>query len=507
MWLIKTADGLLSQPRWRRFPAFAVLGALASLGQAPFDLPIVSLGAFALAILLLGRLDRPKKAATFGWFFALGYFAFGMQWLISPFLVEPEKHAWMAPFALFFMAGGLGLFWGAAFGLARKTGRASALIVTLPLAEMARAYVFTGFPWGMPSYGLTDSILAMPAAWIGSHGLNVMFLALAALLAFSVQEAGRLRLAAAAVGVAGFAALFVAPSPQGIEADRPVLRLVQPNAPQHLKWEPDWVPVFFDRALKLTEAGETPPDLIIWPETSLPAVLNFSQEARQQIAKFANGVPTVVGANRFQGQRLMNTAALLNAEGEVTQIYDKHHLVPFGEYVPFGDLMARFGIYGMAASQGQGFSAGPGPVLMDLGPVGRALPLICYEAVFPQDVGGAADRPDFLMQITNDAWFGAFSGPYQHLAQARMRAIERGLPMVRVANTGISALIDAQGQIVQSLPLNEAGYIDVSLPVAKPATVYARTGDFPTFGALCALFGLLWLRRDRKAIDPTSTPT
>ena len=152
----------------------------------------------------------------------------------------------------------------------------------------------------------------------------------------------------------------------------------------------------------------------------------------------------------------------------------------FGEYVPFGDFMARFGIHGFASQAGAGYAAGPGARLMEL-PIGSALPLICYEAVFPQDVNAAAARPDMLVQITNDAWFGTRSGPYQHLVQARMRALEQGLPMIRAANTGVSAMIAPDGQLLDQLPLGQAGYIDAALPMPLPPTLYSRTGDWPVF--------------------------
>ncbi|MEN8741649.1 MAG: apolipoprotein N-acyltransferase, partial [Phaeobacter gallaeciensis] len=200
------------------------------------------------------------------------------------------------------------------------------------------------------------------------------------------------------------------------------------------------------------------------------------------------GVPLLLGIQREEGGAYFNSAALISADGSAGQIYDKAHLVPFGEYVPFGDLMARFGFHGLASQAGAGYAAGPGARLMDL-PIGKALPLICYEAVFPQDVNAAPDRPDMLVQITNDAWFGTRSGPYQHLVQARMRAAEQGLPMLRAANTGISGVIDPYGRLGPSLPLGEAGYVDVILPAALPATPYSGTGDWPVLILLLGLAG------------------
>ena len=182
---------------------------------------------------------------------------------------------------------------------------------------------------------------------------------------------------------------------------------------------------------------------------------------------------------RNDGERFYNSLVTLGPQGTVEQMYDKHHLVPFGEYVPLGDFMARFGIYGLAPQYGSGFSAGPGAQLMDFGALGNALPLICYEAVFAHDVNAAPARPDFIIHATNDAWFGKDAGPQQHLAQARMRAIEQGLPVARAANTGISAMIDPHGRVLDHLGLGQAGYVDSVLPAPLPPTLYSRTGDWP----------------------------
>lgn len=474
-----------------------ILGLVASLGQAPFGQVFLSLAGFAGAFLVFPTATSMRASAKMGWAFGLGYFVLTMQWLVSPFLVEADRHGWMAPFAVVLLAGGLALFWAAAFAGARRFG-AGALVLTLPLAELARAYVFTGFPWGMPAYGVVDTLFAQGAAWVGSHGLNVAFLAVAYVLARAVTGQGK-TIWAMRLGLAVVAITLIVPlPPMKPSDDATVIRLIQPNAPQHQKWDRAFMPIFFDRALAFT-AAEGQPDLVLWPETSLPASLPGGFDAVDEITAAANGVPFVVGANRYDDVLLMNTAVLVDETGQISQTYDKAHLVPFGEYMPFGELLARFGIHGLAASEGRGFTAGPGAELMDLGALGKALPLICYEAVFPQDVGAYTERPDFLMQITNDAWFGTFSGPYQHLVQAQMRAIEQGLPFVRAANTGVSAMIDARGRVVDSLPLNEAGFLDVALPPAISMTLYAKTGDWTVFLLLLAGYIGLWVRKRRKS--------
>jgi apolipoprotein N-acyltransferase len=233
-------------------------------------------------------------------------------------------------------------------------------------------------------------------------------------------------------------------------------------------------------------AGDPRPDLIVWPETAVPQLLNYAEDTLRIISDSAGGVPVLLGIQREEAGAYYNSAVLLDADGMATATYDKAHLVPFGEYVPFGDFMARFGIHGFASQAGAGYAAGPGAQVMDL-PIGSALPLICYEAVFPQDVNAAETRPQMLVQITNDAWFGTRSGPYQHLVQARMRALEQGLPMIRAANTGVSAMIAPDGAMLDSLPLGEAGYIDAALPAPLAPTLYSRTGDWPVL--LLCLFG------------------
>jgi len=222
------------------------------------------------------------------------------------------------------------------------------------------------------------------------------------------------------------------------------------------------------------------------------------------IAQAAAGTPVVLGIQREEERRYFNSLVRLDGRGAVSDLYDKHHLVPFGEYMPAASFFARFDILGLAARADAGYSAGPGPALVDLGQLGQALPLICYEAVFPQDVNGAPSRPDLLLQITNDAWFGTYAGPQQHLAQARLRAIEQGVPMIRVANTGISAVIDPAGRIIDALPLGRAGFLDVPVPVAGAPTLYARSGDWLALLAAFVAFGALVIREQRNPIDQSA---
>lgn len=473
--------------------ALAVLsGALASLGLAPFHLWPLALVALGFGFALFAAAPSRRAAAWRGWAFGLGYFTVALVWIVEPFLVEPLRHGFMAPFALVGMAGGLALFWALAFALSFGRGPL-ALALCLTLAEMARSYVLTGFPWALLGYVFTPSPMALYAAWVGPHGLTLLAGLVAAGL--SLRASGRALGAYATLFAAGLALLaaprLLAPLPDAPD-DAPLLRLVQPNAAQHEKWQPELIPLFFQRQLDYTAAPRDDgarPDLTIWPETSVPWALEGAGQALEEVAAAAGGAPVVLGVQRLEdGRKIFNSLALLGPSGTPQAVYDKHHLVPFGEYIPMAGLLGRFGLRGLAEQLGGTYTSGTGPKLIELPRIGTALPLICYEAVFPQGLFGTPTRPALLLQITNDAWFGAFSGPFQHLDQARMRAIEQGLPLVRAANTGVSALIDPRGALKAALPLGQAGYLDVRLPAPLPPTLYARTGDWPVL--LLCLLGL-----------------
>lgn len=485
---------------WRGAVLSLACGALLALGHAPFG--AVALGfAGLIGILALFSATRltPRRAAVLGWLAGLGYFATALHWIVEPFLVEPEIYGWLAPFGLIGLGGGLALFWSLAFWAACRSGGGPwRLAIALAFAELARGHVLTGFPWALIGYVWSDTVLAQLAALIGPYGLTAGTALMAALPVWLwhrhwLDTPATLRRGARVFSITAGLALIpwyaaVTRDARAVLPDpgpgAPVLRLVQPNAPQEQKWDPDMIPVFFNRMVAYSEA-EPKPDLILWPESSVPVLLEDGAATLGYISDRARNTPVVLGIQRSDGPDFYNSATLVDAAGHSTQVYDKHHLVPFGEYMPFPDFWLRLGITGLAARADTGYSSGPGPQVMDLG-IGTAIPLICYEAVFPR-YARLTPRPDMLLQLTNDAWFGTFSGPYQHLAQARMRAIETGLPMVRVANTGVSAVIDAKGRITHQIPLNAAGFLDAPRPVALPPTLYARTGDWPVLVLLFAL--------------------
>ena len=477
--------------------AVFVLGALAATGQAPLGWWFVALPALAGVIVRVAAAGG-RKAMRLAWVAGAGHFIAALNWIVQPFLVDAAQDGWMAPFALPMMGFGLALFWAlAALPLAWFGNRIWGFALALAAGEFLRGHVLTGFPWAQLGHVWIDTPVAQAAALIGPYGLSLLTLGLAAALAASWVARRALPAALALAFLAavwGWGAMrLAAPDPL---APGLTLRLVQPNAAQQAKWDPEHASRFFDTLMRLS-AQAPAPDLVIWPETSLPYLMDAPSELAGTIAAAAAGATVILGRQRVEGARFWNSATVLAPDGTILADYDKHHLVPFGEYIPFGDaLFDRLGISAFAAARGNGYSAGPGPRVLDLGPkLGKVLPLICYEAVFPQDLRGVP-RPDWLLQITNDAWFGRWSGPFQHAAQARLRAIEQGLPLVRVANTGVTAVYDAHGRTVAALPFATASALDAALPGALPATPYARWGEAP-FLLLLAGFALIFLRRRR----------
>ena len=480
----------------RRATFAAVAGGLMALGHPPFDW--LAIGLFGLALCGVSFLgaNSVQQATWTGWWCGLGYFAVLLHWLVEPFLVYPEQDGWMALFALFFLSGGLALFWAAAFALAQRFTGLVVLCLALTVAEGLRSYVLTGFPWGLIGYVWLDSPVSQLGAWIGPHGLTLftlmlVFVPLAALKATRSWAALCIFLG---LGLGAVVLGFWQGQNAAPRMTDKTLRLIQPNAAQDQKWRPENRELFFQRQLGFTRQ-DPPPDLTVWPETAIPVPLNEAGDLLAQIVAAAQGATVVLGAQRYDAWGYYNSLVVLDPTGEITHRYDKHHLVPFGEYIPFLDL---FGIAGggLAAQFGEGYQPGAGPTVLTVGGIGKFLPLICYELVFPHEIGAVSQRADFMLQITNDAWFGTFSGPYQHLAQARMRAIEQGLPMVRAANTGVSAVIDAKGNLLQHLPLGQAGYLDAVLPAPVAPTVYSRFGDGLVF-LLLSLFAagsIAWRR-------------
>ena len=486
-WLTTTSRGL-------RFALFALLGVIAATGQAPFDLWPLTLMALAVVLVASDRLRHPRAAFFALWAFGFGYFGFALRWIVEPFLVDVARHGWMAPFALLLMAGGAGLFWAfAGWVAARLRGGRWMLALMLVVVEALRSLILTGFPWALLGHIWVETPLVQLAQFGGPHLLSlvtvVAALALAALF-------GRLRVQGLVVLGLLVAVGFMLRPPAEIGAEGPIVRLVQPNAPQSQKWDPAYRDLFLNRALRLTAEGDVP-DLVVWPETSVPYLLNHLEDDLLLLSDAARGAPLVFGIQRRDDDfNFFNSLVVMGPGGTLSAIYDKQHLVPFGEFFPGARWLGDIGLTGLADNLGRGFTPGTldGPI--EIAGIGPAVPLICYEGIFADEIVRGDTPPRLLLLITNDAWFGTSAGPLQHLAQARLRAIEQGLPMVRAANTGVSAVIDPYGRIVTAIPLGIDGAIDVPLPAAFPETVYARFGDWPVISVLFLLLTLGFLRRN-----------
>jgi len=487
--------------RWlaggRRLALAGGLGAVAALGQAPFGFWWATLAALSGLIWVLDRVAGRAAVFWTGLCAGAGYFGLALSWIVEPFLIDVARHGWMAPFAVVLLAFGLGLFWAGAALLARATLTGPpGFVIAFVALEWLRGVVFTGFPWAMVGHVWIGTPLDQLAALGGPSLLSLVTLVAAAL---PVMARGRGAVASGLILALGLGfGLWRLGQPLPPPGEL-TLRLVQPNAEQAAKWDAARAREFLDRLLSLTARGG-PADLTIWPETAVPYMLEYAPEVAGMVVAASGGRPVALGIQREEGSRFFNSLRVLEGDGAETARYDKAHLVPFGEYIPFGDLAYDwFGLRAFAAQAGNTYSAGPGIQVLDLGRFGKVLPLICYEAIFPRDVNGAPARADWMLQITNDAWFGVWTGPFQHFAQARLRAVEQGLPLVRVANTGVTAVVDAHGRILGELAFGITEALDTRIPGALPPTPYARWGDSLVAVLLAGLAVLAAVRRRRAS--------
>ena len=493
--LTATGDFVRGLLGWRaRLFAFAV-GALSALGFAPFEIfPFLLLGVSALVLLLDGAQASPKpgrNAAWVGWAFGFGQFLVGLHWIGFAFLVDKSQHEWQIPFVALLFPGGLALFVASACTLAArfwKDGAARIFVFTFAyaLAEWLRGHVLTGFPWNIAAYGWGASLAVMQsAALFGAYGLTLLTILFGAALAelFGKRAEWRLPLALTIVFIALFGGGALRLSMVKVDDVPGVrLRIVQPNIAQTDKYRPVLVGRNWNRLIALSNApAQKPPTHIIWPEAAPPFLLTRAPEALDEIALLTEDDRVLMtGALRAlrNGDRIdyYNSFYVFGHGGQLVGVYDKFHLVPFGEYLPFEKFLTRLGLTKIVGVEGS-FATGDGPhtlVVPGAAPIG---PLICYEILFPGQVVGAL-RPSWFVNVTDDSWFGPWAGPLQHLLVARMRAIEEGIPVVRAANTGISAVIDPLGRVRARLDLDRAGVLDTRLPAVIDPTPYARTGDY-----------------------------
>ena len=515
---------------WKRAAIALVAGALSSLAMAPFNAWPVLFLTFPVMVWLIdgaggGRLQGLPAAAMAGWWFGLGYFVPGLYWIGNAFLVDAPTFAWLMPFAVLGLPAYLALFPAFGFGLARliwsKDGsRVIALAASLTASEWLRGHVLTGFPWNAFGYALTNPLaLAQLASLIGLWGLTFLSVAIFASPAVLIDGNSRGRrpwvapamalLVLMAMGIFGAVRLGLQPTTTVANVK---LRIMQPNLQQDVKFNYAAKAEVMRKYLTLSDRASGPQStgvrdasILIWPESAFPFFLTREADALAQIDDLLpKGTILITGSVRAPDlppgtriTRAYNSIYAIDHDGGVLSIYDKLHLVPFGEFLPFQDWMEKLGFVQLTRVQG-GFIPGTGRRAMEIPNAPRALPLICYEAIFPDEVAARGDRPGWIINLTNDGWFGISTGPYQHLQQARLRAIEQGLPVVRAANTGISAVIDPMGRIVARLGLGVEGVLDSNLPAAIAPTIYARSGDIPTAMIVAAALILVIRRRVAK---------
>jgi apolipoprotein N-acyltransferase len=517
---------------WRRRLIALVAGALSALAMAPFNAWPVLFLTFPTLVWLIdgagsGRWNGIIVAASTGWWFGFGYFLAGLYWLGYAFLVDAPTFGWMLPFAVIGLPAVLALY--TAFGVAlartlwtRGAARILALGMALTIAEWLRGHLLTGFPWNAFGYALTSPLaLAQAASLVGLWGLTFIAIIVFASPATIGDDHSETRrpwlpfalgiLALAALG--GFGVRRLDHTPTRL-VDGVHLRIMQPNLQQDVRFNYAARQEVIDRYIALSNRSAGPKSLgvrdatqLIWPESPFPFFLTREADALAQITKFLPpNTVLITGAMRLAepvdpaNPAAYNSIDVIDHSGSIVALYDKIHLVPFGEYLPLTHFLERLGMQSLTKQRG-GFLAGDRRRLIAIPGAPPALPLICYEIIFPGDVVPPGEQPGWIVNVTNDGWFGISTGPYQHFQQARVRAIEEGLPLVRAANTGISAVVDPLGRIINSLPLGREGVIDAPLPRRIGATIYSRVGD--TLALILVVIALFVVIRRRLKVDMT----
>lgn len=467
-------------------------GAIGVLALPPFGFFAALFVSFTLLVWLLdgaashpdsGWFGRLMPAFVTGWLFGFGYFVAGLWWLGHALMIEAGEFAWALPFAILGLPAVLAIYYGLAAVFARLlwsdgVGRIAALAAGFGIAEWLRSFVATGFPWNAIGYGAMPFPLMMQSVHvIGLFGVTTLAVFVFASPALIGTRRGMVPglLIAATLFAAhlGYGAYRLSFAREAQDAKPIAVRLVQPNIDQAQKLDDGQRSAIFEEHLALSRTaakeGGTRPDIVVWPETSVPFILTQNQDALTRIAEvLEEGQILVAGAVRAEDMgagnppRYYNSVYVIDDKGQIVGASDKVHLVPFGEYVPFEDILRNWGIDNVVNMPG-GFSAASARSMLELPDGLKLWPLICYEAIFPQETGLASQAADAILNLTNDAWFGQTPGPYQHFHQARIRAVESGLPMIRGANSGISAVVDSFGRVVAGLDFDKRGVLNTTI--------------------------------------------
>ncbi len=482
-------------------------GLVAACGFQPIGLWPLTIVALAGLLWLVGKAPRLRTALARGWWFGVGHFVLGLNWIATAFTYQSAMPAWLGWLAVVLLALYLSLYPAMAAGLAWAYGRHDRLALALVFAaawiatEWLRATMFTGFAWNPLGVVWIDAAgVAGLARYIGTYGLSGIALLAAGLLLLLWE---RKWIAAAAIAAPILLAAFLLyPGKAAIPDERrPEVRIVQPNLEQQEKWREGYDRLAMRKLAALSVTAPHAPRLLLWPEAAItrplqngladPLYRADSAALRRDVAAMIGpgdllltGGVTWGSANGLDLSSATNSVFAIDRAGRILGRYDKAHLVPYGEYLPARPLLSAIGLSRLAPGDVD-FASGPGARTFDLPLVGKVGFQICYEIIFSGQVVDRRDRPGFIFNPSNDAWFGAW-GPPQHLAQARLRALEEGLPVLRSTPTGISAVIDSRGRLLASLPWRRAGAIDARLPEPAPPTPFARYGNI-----LPLLFALL----------------
>ena len=497
----------------QRSLAALTAGAVSALAMPPFDLFFVLFFTFPVLVWLIDGVASEPSANMFhglwdgfkpGFFFGFGYFFAGIWWIGSAFLVEADSFLWALPIAVIALPMILALFWGGATALARTfwsgdIARLFMLAACFALFEYLRGLVATGFPWNPIGGAVFFTPLLMQTASItGIYGITafaVFAFSAAGILVPGVEGRKVTRKIVLVLVVSMLAGhlgygLWRTPSSDIPNVPEVALRLVQPNIAQTEKFdrekESEHLQTYFNLSTSEGIDGKTALSSrthLIWPESAFPFLLT---ERRDTLAAIGAMLPEqtalITGAARAEAATtggkgfVFNSVYIVSQSGEIVSAADKTHLVPFGEYLPFQEIAESLGLQQLTQQQG-GFEPGGSRKLLSTGLGPAFLPLICYEIIFSGDLWNDDQRPEWIINLTNDAWFGNTPGPYQHLRQSVLRGVEEGMPVIRVANNGISGVFDPYGRTVKQLALNERGIIDSPLPIALNRTVFQKYGD------------------------------